>query len=453
MKILKIAIIPLALYTACNTANAALEVPLSLKGQSTTPEEVIIAITLDIVDSLSNIERTEDQDNLYNALKYAVDNSENQDPDVIAAIADMYQAISPKKNTANSIVVRKTPGTMKIKGIGKRLSALRKQSTRIGFFKSVYNSGSRDGSLYNTLPGYIKYNNPLEQGGLFDQRLSGFITGNFVSSKQSETGTEAGFDGGMQQLAFGADYRLNNKAFAGLALSLINGEVDLADNGGKLDNTAQTLLAYGTYSIEPNWYVDATINYGARSFEMTRNIGFTLNNNQTSVSSKSSPDSSYFGLSLGTGFDLNFNNGHNITLLAGLDYTDTTIDSFNESNGTGFNLHVGQQDITSIQMNIGAEWRQAISTSFGVLLPQFSATWVQEFEDKGDSINAYFISDPNKNKIEFKAGNKDQGFMNLRLGVSAVLPKGLSLFTQFETQQFVDDYQQYMISLGARKEF
>ncbi|MDH5257656.1 MAG: autotransporter domain-containing protein, partial [Gammaproteobacteria bacterium] len=97
--------------------------------------------------------------------------------------------------------------------------------------------------------------------------------------------------------------------------------------------------------------------------------------------------------------------------------------------------------------------KQAVSTGFGVLLPQVSFKWVQEFEDNSDPINAYFVADPNQTRLSFETGNKDQGYMNMQLGVTAVLPRGLAAFIQYETQQFVDDYQQSMISLGARKEF
>ena len=445
-------IIPLIILSSLSAnAIAAIELPIDFTSSATTPAEKIAQAAETIYTRLNDIpdaDRTVSQTQLLNTLDYLITNNPT-----LEEIAEVTRAISPKANSANTTVTRKTPGTVTVKGIGKRLSALRKQVKIANFSSAKTYPKPRNRSLFGIPSDWMKYNNPLDEGGLLDQRLSGFASGGVTVSKQSETGTEVGFSGGLQQLTLGADYRLTNTSFAGVAISLASGTVDLDNDNGKLDNTSQAFLLYGTHNLRSDWYVDATINFGHRQFELERNVEFTLGGTQTIVSANSAPDSDFTSISLGTGYDKTWNNGHSITFLGNFDYTQSNIDGFSETDAGGYNLAVGSQSIDSMQLSLGLEWRQSISSSYGVLLPQFSMNWVQEFETSSDAINAYFIADPNKTSIEYKSGNKDQGYLNLKLGTSMVMPRGLSFFAQYETQQFIDDYQQYTISLGGRKEF
>ena len=403
------------------------------------------------IDSIAAIDRTPEQQILWNTFDYLINTAVIDAPETIKAIAEM----SPKRNGTSTAITRKAPSTVPIKGIGKRLSALRKSTQNFNFLDTSGRKKRRDSGLYNILPGLIKYNSDpaLESGGLLDQRLSGFVTGNGIWSKQSETNSESGFEGKTAQITTGADYRINNLTFAGVAASYTKGHIALNESRGTLKNDAGTLLFYATRSINQSWFADATINVGSRNFEMLRNINFTLNNVTVNSSSASNPEGNYYGFSLGTGYDLPSKNGHSISLLASFNYTNSKIDAFQENGSNAYNLAVNKQVIVSKVIDAGIEWKQAISMSFGVLLPQISFKWSQELEDKSDAVDAYFVADPNQTTLSFETGNKDQGHMNLQIGATLVLPKGLAAFAQFETQEFVNDYQQTMISIGGRKEF
>jgi len=438
------------LSNAIHAEVVILDVQLSSAAAS-TPESSLREAAGTIYSGLDGLtDRSPQQQALWTTFDYLINTAPIDDPNAIEAINQM----SPKRNGTSAVVTRKAPSTIPVKGIGKRLSALRKSTRRFNMFDSIYSSNTRNSSLYDLMPGLIKYNTDpaLESGGLFDQRLSGFITTNLILSKQSDTSNEAGFDGNAKQLTFGADYRINNKTFAGAAASYSKGDIDMLE-GGSLDNTANTLLIYATRSINQSWFADATISFGKRKFEMERTVSFTLNNLFTDTVASSNPDGNHYGFSLGTGYDMSWSNGHSISLLASFNYTKSSIDAFKESGNNAYNLAVSKQNITSKMLDAGIEWRQAISTNFGVLLPQVSFKWVQEFENDSDPINAYFIADPNNTNLNFETGNRDQGHMNLLIGVTTVLPRGIAAFLQYETQQFIDDYQQTTFSLGARKEF
>jgi len=436
----------LPLYSSSSFSEAiTIDVLISSKAAD-TPINIVRNASQTIYNELNALtNRTEQQDALLATLDYI--NTSTDEEGVVKALLE----ISPKRNGGTAIVSRKSPSAIPIKGIGKRLSALRKSAKRSNFLGKSKPASARNDRLSSDL---IKYNTDpaLESGGLLDQRLSAFVTANGIIAEQSDTLYEAGFDGSTKQLTAGADYRVNNKTFAGAAMSFAVGNMDMTQ-GGKLDNTSSTLLLYATRSINDNWFADVTFNAGTRSFEMERSINFTQNTTTVVSEASSTPDGSVLGMSFGTGYDFVTNSGHSLSLLASFNYSKSSIDAFEETGSSAYKLAIGEQTIESKMIEAGVEWRQAISTSFGVVLPQLSAKWVTEFEDKADAINARFVADPSNTNLHFETGNKDQSYMNLRLGATLVLPKGLAGFAQYETQQFIADYQQSMFSLGARKEF
>jgi len=440
--------------TYAPTIYSAEVIDLELLPEATTIQESVAEITSDIytaIDAIPEADRSDAEKELYKSLDYIVQNAETTDTEILTAIGQFYNAISPKANTANTVVTKKSPGNFGIKDIGKRLSSLRKTSRILSF--SRYMESKEKNNAWNLLPSYTKYSNPTESGGLFDQRFSGFLTANIISSDQSETITEAGFESSTKQYTLGGDYRYNNKTFIGIAYSGVSGNVDMSAGRGQLDNNAKTYIVYANYNYDQSWFSNATISYGNREFEMKRAVNFVLNNETTTAVALSNPNSDYYGLSIGGGYDKPYDNGHNLAFLANLNFTRTNIDAFTETGTVGYNIAVAKQTIQSIQLDLGAEWRQAISTSYGVVIPQISLSWTQEFGDKSDAINARYETDPNETTLSFETGNSDLSYINLVLGASMVFPRGLSGFLQYESQQFVDDYQQYMLSIGVRKEF
>jgi len=450
-------LIPAAILSLSSSASIAevFTVDVLLASGSNSPAAALKETANAIYTSLRDYTGTptQAQTDLLAVFDYILNTADITDPLVATAVANAYNEMSPKRNGSSAIVTRKSPSTIPVKGIGKRLSALRNSTRRFNYLGST--QSPRNSGNYNLTPGLIKYNTDpaLESGGLLDQRLSGFVTTNAIFSKQSDTLSEAGFKGNTQQLTLGADYRINNKTFFGSAYSYTNGNMDMTQ-GGDLGNTANTILLYTTHSLSNQWYADASINIGKRNFEMERSVTFNLTPTvQANSIANSKPEGSYYGFSLSTGYDKTWNNGHSISLLGSFHFTKSNIDAFTETGNNAYNLAVSKQIINSKMIDLGIEWRQAISVSFGVLVPQLSLKWTQELKDNGDLITAYFVADPDKNSLSFQTGNKDQGYMNMLLGVTVVLPKGLAGFAQYETQQFIDDYQQSMISIGARKEF
>ncbi|MDH3326616.1 MAG: autotransporter outer membrane beta-barrel domain-containing protein [Gammaproteobacteria bacterium] len=365
-----------------------------------------------------------------------------------------YETISAKKSATTSNISRKIPATVAIGEISKRLSTLRSRSKHNSYLpKST--GGRKTGSI--SLPILFNQNNNELPGGLLAQRLSGFVSSDHVVSKQSETTTESRFDSSNQRLVAGADYRVDNQTFVGLAFNTVSGRADMGDNGGTLINKANTLVGYGTYNIKPNWYVEGVISSGSRSFDMDRAITFTLNDITTNTLACSQPESNHIGFSFGSGFSKTFRNGHSLGAVISLNQTYSSIKSFSEkgcnNNLVAYSLVVDEINITSNILSIGGQWSQPISASFGVLIPQLSFNWIKELEGSSDTISAYFSNDPNKTTMAFESGNKDTVYLNSRFSITMVLPRGLSGFFLYETQQLMDDYQQNTISLGVRKEF
>jgi len=413
---------------------------------SVKQEAILDSLSSVDLDSISSVQR-ETITQLVSAFEQAESASEEEKQ-------GFYNTISAKKNATNANVSRRIPATVSIGEIGKRLSSLRSKVKRNYFSQRAVRSKPRSSTVK---PFNLDQNNSEIPGGLLDQRLSGFISNDNVISKQSDTSTESGFEGLNQKFVAGADYRINNQTFAGLAIGVVNGRADMDSDGGALVNRAGTLISYGSYNLLPNWYVEGVVSIGSRDFKMHRKINYTLNNSNVRASVCSEPESSYFGLSFGSGYSKTFKNGHTLTGVLGLNQTYITIDTFEENgcnnNSVAYSLVIGEQSITSNILSIGGHWNQAISTGYGVLIPQLSFNWIKELKGDSDTIVAYFQTDPGKTRMNFKSGNKDVSFITAKFSLSIVLPKGMSGFLMFETQQFINNYQQNTISLSIRKEF
>src|SRR5512132_80471 len=76
------------------------------------------------------------------------------------------------------------------------------------------------------------------------------------------------------------------------------------------------------------------------------------------------------------------------------------------------------EDESSLQSSLGALATMAISTQFGVLLPQVSASWVHDYDVGGRNIDASFVVDPTDSKFKFKREPVAENFANIGVGIS-----------------------------------
>ena len=284
-------------------------------------------------------------------------------------------------------------------------------------------------------------------------RLSGFFSAMSFRSEQSETQTLAGYHGEAAGGILGLDYRFSDKTFAGIAGRYAKSNVDLHDNAGTLDANDMNFTLYSTYYPGQDWYLEGTAHYGRGKFDLTRKVDFNLSGLSVHEIADSSTNGSQFGASLGGGTEWVYQDGAVTQLTAGVYYSRSTIDAYTENGANGLNLEVNKQTIDSLQTRLGAQLSKAAGYSWGVLIPQVNFTWINEFMQDGEKIQASFTSDPNNTQFAFTTDKKDPYYFTVSFGVVTVLPGGFTAFAQVERYLFIDNFTQRIWSIGARMEF
>jgi uncharacterized protein with beta-barrel porin domain len=363
-----------------------------------------------------------------------------------------YRDISARSASAETTLGVRLPASAQLQTIAKQLAALRHGAgggtlSQAGLYRTssdwmVAAADDGDAPQTDALP-----------GGLLSARWGGFLSANLASAKQSETATEAGFDSDTTGIIAGADYRLQRNLVVGVATQFAGGDAKLDANAGSLDAQHNVLTAYGTYYPQQDWFVEGTLSAGRGQFDLKRNLQFTVGATTVDDTSKSTTDGNELALTVGGGYEYLFSNGIAGLLLASLNYTDVELDGYTEKSASALNLVVASQSLESLNTNIGGQLRRAYSTSWGVVLPQVSATWIHELKPDGQTISAKFVNDPFGTAFVFKTADRDSNYFSLTLGVSVVYPGGISGYAHYEKLLQLKSFEQGVVSLGGRIEF
>jgi outer membrane autotransporter protein len=121
--------------------------------------------------------------------------------------------------------------------------------------------------------------------------------------------------------------------------------------------------------------------------------------------------------------------------------------------GGGWATRIEEQELSSFTSQLGGEVSYAVSTGWGVLLPQLSLEWIHEFEDGGDNVVGHFVQDPTREEFRFATDAFDQNYFNLQLGVSAQFANGRTGYLYYRKLLGYDDLDAYSIGAGLRLEF
>ena len=122
-------------------------------------------------------------------------------------------------------------------------------------------------------------------------------------------------------------------------------------------------------------------------------------------------------------------------------------------------MTVSDQDIESLQSELGAQFSWAVSQDWGVLHPYIDAAWIHEFEDGDESIisryaNADLPPEQNVENVSFtvQTDKFDEDYFRLSLGTSFGFAGGLQAFINWDTLLDLEDFTYNAITAGIRKE-
>jgi outer membrane autotransporter protein len=274
------------------------------------------------------------------------------------------------------------------------------------------------------------------QGGAADQPGTGFglfVNGDYQFLNKDNTRFETGFEQHTAGTTVGADYSFRGRAVVGAALSYAHEFGDFSGVGGGFDNDAYGITLYGTIVPLKNLFVDGFVGYSRKEYSIDRRLNFVLPTNGNPdlfvaigrIEGKTHSDEFNIGSTIGYDFVIN-----NLTVgpRVGVNYVDRRIAGYEETGTTGLELIYDNQNISSLTTAVGLFASMAISTRWGVLVPQATAEYVHEFLNDQRSVGFQVVDTLSRPRFLFQTDTPDRNFFNLGVGVVLVLPGGMSTF-------------------------
>jgi uncharacterized protein YhjY with autotransporter beta-barrel domain len=299
-----------------------------------------------------------------------------------------------------------------------------------------------------------------------------FATGQAQILNRNIGAFQDGFDSRIFGFTFGADYRFSKAFVAGGAFTYANTNGDFSQ-GGAFSTNAYTWTLFGAYSPTERTFIQVTAGVTSNNFLISRpnrilitkpvTPGPTNNDiNEDGISSSNS-SGNIFNWTVLTGYDYSIRQ-FTIGPRVGLNYARTRINDYTERGGTGLELKYDGQFFESFQSVLGFQTSAPFSWNYGVLVSQFNADYIHEFENSQRRINVQFAED-NRNpglaplantvtssptRFAFQTDVPARNWFNLGTGLIAVLPNGYQPFVNFRAMVGNSQFINYVWTFGLR---
>lgn len=318
--------------------------------------------------------------------------------------------------------------------------------------------GAGHGSANARLSASFDSSNSAGSGSsISTRRFDFFVAAGYGTLDRDATSFEDGYDSTMQSASVGVDYLFSDTLAGGLLLGYRKQDGDFI-RGGDLETTAFEPLLFLSYLPSDRSFVQFLLGYGDESTDVNRNVAIDLvepnNNNTREIRgfAASDSDASVLSAALTYGYDRNsgkFTYGPRI----GLNYRETDLDGYSELGTSGVELIVRDRTVESQQATIGFYGSAAYSRKSGIIVPQFTVEYVKEFEDDASLVAAQFAQDlrgANATVFNYLTNAPDSDFVNVDLGVSAVLASGLQPYVSIRTLVGSDNFDSVVGTIGVR---
>jgi uncharacterized protein YhjY with autotransporter beta-barrel domain len=285
-----------------------------------------------------------------------------------------------------------------------------------------------------------------------------FFTADYEKFEQDTTRFEGGFDRDTVAGTLGADYAFTASFILGAAFNYSHEFGNYEGVGGGFDHDTYGGFVYTSLAPAPQAFVDLVAGYLWKDYGFERRVTLTVpppaGGRPLIVDGPTRGDTTgdELRVSASGGYDFVFGN---VTVgpRLGVHYRDRTIDGFRESGRTGLEIAYDNQNITSLTMNAGVFGSIAISTGFGVILPQATIEYVHEFLDDQRSVGFQLVQDLAGRKFRFATDPPDRDYLYVTPGISVVFPGGITAFANFRELVGYRDRSSHAASLGVRIPF
>nr|MBP8295602.1 autotransporter outer membrane beta-barrel domain-containing protein [Burkholderiales bacterium] len=279
------------------------------------------------------------------------------------------------------------------------------------------------------------------------ERLGAFVNGDLEFGKQSKTGTHSGYDLNTRGLTAGADYRLPGDSVVGVAAGYMHASADLAEAGGSQGASGYSFSAYGSFVPMPGAYVDVIAHAGTNKYDTRRR---EITDAGAAVDYDSNTRGNQYALAITAGADLN-RGPLTLNPYLRMDYVNAKVNAFSESGDAGA-IRIGELDLKQTVLTLGGQVSYAMSTSWGVLLPNARLELQRRLQGDGRNVTAALVADGAVN-AQVALENPDKDYGNVSVGFSTVLPGGISGFANYERLFGRDGYRNSKFTVGVRFEF
>lgn len=291
-------------------------------------------------------------------------------------------------------------------------------------------------------------------------RLGMFVTSEFEWINKTQSPNEPAFESFSKGLIAGVDYAVLPWLTAGGAIHYSRITGDYGGDGGHFTTDAIGFTLYGTATPMPNLFIDATVGYIHREYEITRRATFIAPNGTV-------VDGFAVGNTAGNEFNIGALAGYDFVFKAftigprfGVNYTTNNIGGYSEAgqqnrpdNDTGLEVTYEGQHRESLVTKLGFFASYAISAGIGVLVPQVGAEWVHEFLDNQRTIYFRFREDEAGTRLRFQTDKPDRNYFHVNAGLVMVFPKDVSAFLNYQVLLGYNDRVAHTLDAGVRIAF
>lgn len=268
-----------------------------------------------------------------------------------------------------------------------------------------------------------------------------FLYGNALFARQNATTSSpeskfnaVGFTGGV-------DYRFTPELVLGVLGGFTRTNADLDTLGSTSKINTWLLGVYGTY-YRQNWFVNGAFVYGHNKYDNNR---IALGTSNTS-----SPSGDQYAVQGSVGIDLRYGLW-TVTPEVGVQYTMVRVDGFTETGAAA--LTVESDKAESFRSSLGARLRYDWQTAWGVVTPEWRASWQHEFLDKERDIRASFVDQSLPGTFATTAAGSGSDFGIVGTGLSANIAERTQMSLGYDFKFGGHDFQAHQVSGRLRHVF
>ena len=288
----------------------------------------------------------------------------------------------------------------------------------------------------------------------FGNGFAVFLSGQFETLDRDDTRFEGGYDSDIWRVTLGGDFRFTDWLVAGLGFNYDrwNGNFN---SGGNFEVDSYGPLIFASLTPVDGVFIDMGASFAHNAYDRQRQVSFSNTLRMVSATGRALAeyDTEKYSAWILTGYDHAIGR-FTIGPRVGLNYSHIEIDSITERGQTGLELIFDADRASSLQSVVGLQASAAISTHFGVLVPQFYADWTHEFSNNQRTMTARFAQDfrANPTKFTFQNDRAERNFFHLGANFSMVLANGVQPYVTFKALLDHAFFNNYVASAGVRLE-